>query len=83
MVKVHIQTVAVSVCGRYIDQSVISALLLVLLVANRITKGLPGAKGMRGAPGHMGHDGVYGRKGGKPSVIHKLIAAIQFLFKLV
>lgn len=54
--------------------------LLVLLVANRITKGLPGLKGMRGIPGPMGHDGLFGMKGGKLSVIHDLIVNIECVF---
>lgn len=39
--------------------------LFVLLVANRITKGLPGEKGVKGILGPPGHDGPFGMKGGK------------------
>lgn len=54
--------------------------LLVLLVANKITKGLPGPKGMKGIPGPMGHDGLFGMKGGELSVIHDLIVNIECVF---
>lgn len=43
---------------------------MVLLIGNRITKGLPGMRGMKGMVGPFGYDGHHGMKGGKLIVIH-------------
>lgn len=43
----------------------LQTLMLILLVANRTTKGFPGIKGLRGPAGPPGYDGTFGMKGGK------------------